>query len=122
MHLGPMHKLDEPPFEERLLSERERLRELALEALAKLFDHQTRAGLTEQATQSAVRMLSIDPLHEVVHRALMRLYVQRGRRAAVMRQYQACVAVLQRELGEAPEPETTQLYREVVRQRALGPG
>ncbi len=122
MHLGKMHKLDEPPFEEWLLSERERMRELALEALAKLFDHQTRAGLIEQATQTAGRMLSIDPLQEVVHRALMRLYARQARRAAAMRQYQVCAAVLQRELGVAPEPETTQLSRDVVRQRALGPG
>ncbi len=42
-------RLEEPPFEEWLLSERERLRELALEALARLLAHQRKAGMTERA-------------------------------------------------------------------------
>jgi DNA-binding SARP family transcriptional activator len=80
----------EAPFEEWLLAERERLRELALEALAKLLLDQRRAGATEAALQTALRLLALDPLQEPVHRSLMRLYVQLGRRAAALRQYQVC--------------------------------
>jgi tetratricopeptide (TPR) repeat protein len=47
----------------------------------------------------------------------MRLYAAGGRRGAALRQYQACVAVLQRELGVEPEAETQQLYQEILRQR-----
>lgn len=85
--------VSEPSFEEWLLAERERLRELALEALAKLLAHQTRADSTERAIQTAVRLLALDPLQEVVQRALMRLYARQGRRAAALRQYQICVGV-----------------------------
>ncbi len=109
--------LDEPPFEEWLLSERERLRERALEALAQILAHQRKAGATEPAIQTALRLLALDPLQEVVHRALMRLYAAAGRRGAALRQYQQCVNVLGRELGIEPEPETKTLYRDILRHR-----
>lgn len=107
----------EAPFEEWLLAERERLRELALEALAKLLHHQRTTGALEAALQTALRLLALDALQEPVHRALMRLYVQLGRRASALRQYQICVGVLQRELGVEPEATTKELYREILRQR-----
>src|SRR6185503_5259714 len=74
--------VSEPPFEEWLLTERERLRELALEALARLLVHERKAGLTQQAIQTATRLLALDPLQEAVHRDLMRLYARQGRRAS----------------------------------------
>ena len=105
------------PFEEWLTAERERLRELALEALARLLRHQVDAGLTEPGIRTALRLLSLDPLQEAAHRTLMRLYAHDGRRASALRQYQACVEVLQRELGVEPEPETRQVYRDVLRRQ-----
>jgi DNA-binding SARP family transcriptional activator/predicted ATPase len=108
--------VQEAPFEEWLLAERDRLRELALEALAKLLRHQRTTGATEAALQTALRLLALDPLQEPVYRAIMRLYVQLGRRASALRQYQICVGVLQRELGVEPEATTKQLYQEILRQ------
>jgi DNA-binding SARP family transcriptional activator/tetratricopeptide (TPR) repeat protein len=111
--------VDEAPFEEWLIGERERLRELALEGLAKLLAHQRRGGATEAAIGTALRLLTLDPLQEVVHRTLMRLYAGLGRRGTALRQYQQCVSVLGRELGVEPEAETKQLYQEILRQRPL---
>src|SRR2546425_490313 len=37
------------------------------------------------------------------------------RRRAALKQYRACVDTLERELGQEPEAETTNLYRELVR-------
>jgi DNA-binding SARP family transcriptional activator len=96
----------EAPFEEWLLAERERLRELALEGFAKLLVCQRSAGSLEGAIRTALRIATLDPLQESVHRTLMRLYVQSGRRGAALRQYQQCVSTLQRELGAEPEAET----------------
>jgi DNA-binding SARP family transcriptional activator len=107
--------VSEPLFEEWLVAERERLRELALEALARLLAHQTKTGGTERAIQTAVRLLALDPLQEAVHRTLMRLYTRQGRRGSALKQYQVCVGVLQRELGAEPEAETRGLYQELVR-------
>jgi DNA-binding SARP family transcriptional activator len=103
-------------FEEWLRGERERLHELALEAFAKLLAHQMKLDAAEPAIQTALRLLSLDPLQEVTHRALMRLYAREGRRAAALRQYQLCVDVLQRELSVEPEEATQQVYRELLPQ------
>jgi DNA-binding SARP family transcriptional activator len=105
------------PFEEWLLSEREALHELALTSLARLLAWQREANDTVGALHTALRLLALDPLQEVVHRAVMRLQSALGRRDAALRQYQTCVAVLQRELGVEPEPETMELYREILRER-----
>lgn len=104
-------------FEEWLLGERERLRELALEALAKLLAHQRGAGQTDAAIQTALHLLGLDPLQEPAHRTLMRLYLEAGRRGAALRQYQACVSILQRELGAEPEADTQALYQSILRER-----
>jgi len=103
-------------FEEWLRTEREHLHELALEAFAKLLRHQMKLSDAEPAIQTAQRLLSLDPLQEATHRALMRLYARQGRRAAALRQYQLCVDVLQRELGVEPEEATKQVYRELLPQ------
>jgi DNA-binding SARP family transcriptional activator/GTPase SAR1 family protein len=112
----------EAPFEEWLLSERERFRELALEGLAKLLVHQRSAGSLEGAIRTALRIAALDPLQESVHRTLMRLYVRSGRRGAALRQYQVCVGVLLRELGIEPESETRQLYRDILQWSEVNAG
>ncbi|MFQ5945749.1 MAG: AAA family ATPase [Anaerolineae bacterium] len=113
--------LQEPPFEEWLMTEREGLRELALEGLAKLLAHQRSTGATQAAVRTARRILVLDALQEAVHRTLMRLYVELGRRGAALQQYQLCVNVLQREFSLEPEAETRQLYQEILRQRSFHP-
>ena len=49
-------------------------------------------------------------------------YVRQGRRAAALRQYQACVAILQKELGVEPEPQTKRLYLEILQRAAPAAG
>ena len=106
-------------FEDWLMAERERLRELALEALAKLLAQHRAAGAAELALQTALRLLALDPLLETVHRTLMWLYAQLGRRDAALRQYKMCVDVLHRELGVEPEEETRQLHQDILRARRV---
>jgi DNA-binding SARP family transcriptional activator len=102
------------PYEDWLLSERERLRELALGAFAKLLRHQLATEAIEPAIHTALRVLALEPAQEAAHRTLMRLYARQGRRAAALRQYQLCVGALQRELGAEPEEATGRLYREIL--------
>src|SRR5262245_15807627 len=111
--------VQEPPFEDWLLGQRERLHETAVRALARLLAYQRATGSTEAAVQSALRLLALDPLQEPAHRALMQLYVETGRRAAALRQYQLCQSTLRRELRAEPEKETTRLYEEILRGRDL---
>jgi DNA-binding SARP family transcriptional activator/tetratricopeptide (TPR) repeat protein len=109
--------IPEPPFEDWLLGHRERLREVALRSLAGLLACERAAGTTDSAVQTALRLLELDALQEPAHRALMELYVESGRRGSALRQYQLCVATLQRELRTEPEAETKALYHEILRHR-----
>src|SRR5215467_49779 len=63
--------LRDAAFDEWLLMERQRLRELAREALAKLLDWYMPRGAHDHAATAARRLLAIDPLRESAHRALM---------------------------------------------------
>jgi DNA-binding SARP family transcriptional activator/tetratricopeptide (TPR) repeat protein len=110
--------VQEPPFEDWLLGHRERLRELAVKSLGALLTHQRTIGSSDAAVQTALRLLELDPLQEPAHRALMQLYVETGRRGSALRQYQLCVATLQRELRTEPEADTKALYQEILRGRA----
>src|SRR5262245_22649460 len=62
------------------MAERQRLRELAVEALTALLAAQRAAGAVEAALQTGLRLVALDPLQEPVHRTVMRLYAQLGRR------------------------------------------
>src|SRR5262249_2893230 len=108
---------DAPLFEEWLQSEREKLRDLALSSLARILTSQRDADDATGALPTALRLLALDPLQEVVPRTVTRFQTAQGRRAAALRQYQMCVDVLQRERAFEPEAETKRLYREVLLQR-----
>jgi class 3 adenylate cyclase/tetratricopeptide (TPR) repeat protein len=109
--------VQEPPFEDWLLAERERLHEVALGVLTRLLAHQRAAGSTEAAIQTALRLLTLDSLQEPAHRALMQLYAETGRRSTALRQYQLCATTLRREVKTEPEKETTALYEQILRGR-----
>ena len=104
-------------FDEWLLLERQRLRDLAREALARLLDRHMTDGAHDQAAATARRLLMLDPLREAAHRALMRIYAEQGQTAQALKQYQLCRDALQSELGVRPEAETERLYRSIQERR-----
>lgn len=108
--------LRERDFEEWLSSERERLRERAVQLFVRLMQRAAPAG-GEPAIRWALRILSVDPVHEPAHRALMELYAAQGRHAAALRQYEQLRDALSRELGTRPEPETDALARRIREDR-----
>jgi DNA-binding SARP family transcriptional activator len=117
LYQGPLldgFRVDEAPFDEWLQSERARLHELAVEALRRVVARHDKSGRPDEAIHAATRLIGLDPLQEDVHRTLMRLHARQGRRAAALRQYQTCVAFLQKELGAEPEPDTKRLYLEIL--------
>ena len=65
------------------------------------------------AKRAAARRVELDALDERAHVRLMDVFAASGDRAAALRQYRACVAVLDRELGVAPLPETTVRYEAI---------
>jgi len=96
-------------FEEWLLQERQRMRNLEIGTLKKLL------GLErgEEAIATARHLLALDPLQEEAHRALMRLQAAAGEIGTALRQYDTCRDTLKRELGVEPSEETEALHRRI---------
>jgi predicted ATPase/DNA-binding SARP family transcriptional activator len=104
-----------PAFEEWVLAQRARLRELALQALHTLAVHHTQRGAVGHAAgiEVTTRLLALDPWREEAHRQLMTLLAQSGQRGAALAQYEICRQVLAKELGVEPGAETTALYEQI---------
>lgn len=102
--------LRESAFDEWLEQERTRFREQAKSSFRRLLDIQRDDGGSDDAIATATRLLAIDPLQEPVHRALMELYVETGKRESALRQFETCRTILARQLGVEPEPATRELY------------
>jgi DNA-binding SARP family transcriptional activator len=93
-----------------LLIERERLRALYLNVLARLTEHYLDAGEFTLALNHAQRMLLRDPCREDAHRAVMRCHASLGHRAQALNQYRLCSQILRREFDAVPEPATDELF------------
>jgi predicted ATPase/DNA-binding SARP family transcriptional activator len=111
---------DSPPFDEWQFFEAEALRSELARALEQLVNLHVAESSFGEAAEHARHWLSLDPLHEPAHRALMRLYAWSGQRAAALRQYQTCIRILKEELGVGHEEET-ELLHEAIQTRQLAP-
>lgn len=105
--------LDEPDFDQWLAGERERFRLLASTVLANLMDRAAAAQNVKTEIGWALKLLSLDPLQEHVHRRLMQLYLAQNRRDAGLAQYEHCRRMLAEQLGVNPEPATDALAKEL---------
>ena len=97
----------------------EKLRHQRIQIHAQLVEGYSAQRAFESAIWQAKQWLALDPLLEEAHRALMRLFVATGRRQLALDQYEACRALLERELSAEPEPETTQLHNAIRDGKAL---
>ncbi len=113
LHTGEL--LPEDRFEPWASSRREALAETHLGLLlglsARLVDGGDPAGGIEALEQAVV----VDPLHEEAHRELMRLFATAGRRQQALAQYHQLRDALRRDLAAEPDPQTTHLYRTLLR-------
>lgn len=102
-------------FEEWLLMERQRLRELCERALSRVMKQALAADSLSVAAEAAKQMLTLDPLNEQGYRTLMLVHADE---AQSLRLYEMLRERLNRELGIQPEPATDLLYDEIRRKRA----
>ncbi len=108
---------DSPEFEMWATLERESWERLYLKALAALIEEQAARGEHTAAIAHARRYLATDDLAEDIHRRLIELCAITGDRSAALRQFERCVAVLERELGVSPLPETRNVYQAILEGR-----
>ena len=104
---------DSEAFDEWHLAEAESHRRDLAGALERLARSLAASSATERALVVGRRWLETDPLHEPAHRLLMELLARAGEPAAAIGQYRNCVRILDRDLGVAPLPETTELYEAI---------
>jgi DNA-binding SARP family transcriptional activator/predicted ATPase len=102
-------------FELWVLSQRARLRELALKALHTLAGYYAAQGEAgyEKAIDTVKHLLILEPWQEEAHRQLMHLLALSGQRSAALVQYEHCRRVLIEELGVEPAAETSVLYEQI---------
>jgi DNA-binding SARP family transcriptional activator/peptidoglycan hydrolase-like protein with peptidoglycan-binding domain len=114
--------LPDPGFQDWLEEERRRFRDLMAGALTALMAHKRTDGAPQDAVVLGQRLLTMDPLREDVHRALMVIYAELGQRQAALQQYQRCRELLAGELNVAPEAETEALHEALRKNDAAGDG
>jgi DNA-binding SARP family transcriptional activator/tetratricopeptide (TPR) repeat protein len=109
--------IDSASHEAWLASERFRLRDLAVGAIVDGAGPQPGRAVATAKIEMAQRLLVLEPAHEGLHRALMRLYAGQGRPADALRQYERCREMLHRELSVRPDAETETLVNEIRARR-----
>lgn len=109
-------------YHDWVMPERERLRQLYINALDRLAQEAEELRDYHAALSHAHRLMREDPLCEAHCRQLLRLQMLAGDRAAALRSYHACATALRRELGVEPAPATQQIYAQVLHGVTAGAG
>jgi DNA-binding SARP family transcriptional activator len=92
-------------YDDWVIVERERLRQLCLEGMEEMAQNLLSAGLWRRAIEAALAVVAAEPLRESAHRVLIDAHVGAGNRGEALRQFRLCRALLARELGLTPGPE-----------------
>ena len=106
-----------PEFEAWVVEQERECERLYLGVLATLIKRYTACLEYEAAIDCAQRYLATDELAEHIHQRLIALYAAAGNRSAALRQFERCAAVLERELGVRPLPETRAVYASALDNR-----
>lgn len=101
-------------YDDWIVGERERLRQLALDGLTRLVELLESERDYRAAIGSAEGLLSLDPVNETTYRSLMRLHAADGDRAGALGVFQRCVETLRVELDVEPSPATRELHQRLL--------
>jgi DNA-binding SARP family transcriptional activator len=85
-----------------------------LEALTEMARSRKAKGQAEHALGLFLRAIAENPRREDLHREVMRLYADLGRRSEAAAHYQRLEEDLKTNLGTEPAPETCALYKEIM--------
>jgi DNA-binding SARP family transcriptional activator len=105
-------------YEDWVLLERERLRQLRMHALEALAEKYAAVGRYGEAVQAAYAAVRAEPLRESAHRTVVRVHLAEGNVAEAVRAYESFHAMLAEEIGAAPTPEMCRLIRSLPGRRS----
>jgi DNA-binding SARP family transcriptional activator len=96
-------------YDDWIVLERERLRQLHVHALEQACVRLLAQGRVPDAIDVGLRAVSIEPLRESAHRLVIEAHLAEGNVGEAVRQYERCRRQLQQELGVSPSPAITAL-------------
>jgi DNA-binding SARP family transcriptional activator len=96
-------------YEDWVLLERDRLRQLRLHALEALADKLAAVGRHGEALQAAHAAVRLEPLRESARRAMVRIQLAQGNVAEALRTYESFRRYLVDELGVTPSSQMEEL-------------
>lgn len=117
LYMGDL--LEQNPYEEWTILDRERLRIAYLETLDRLSQIYFSQERYAMCITVCKLILIRDRCREDAHSLLMRCYSRQGQDHLALRQYQVCVEALRLELDVEPAPETTHLYERIRRREPI---
>ncbi len=101
-------------YDEWVLPERERLRELLITTITQLVMLLEQRRAYAAAITHMRRLVQLDPLNEAQYLTLMRLHAENGDRAGALRVYHACASMLQTEFGASPGAALVAAYERLL--------
>ena len=106
-------------YEDWVLIERERFRQLRLRALEAACRRLTEEGRLGEALEAGLMAVSAEPLRESAHRTLVRLHLAAGNAVEARRQYQLCRHLLRSQLGLEPSERMRELVHGLDAERTI---
>ena len=106
-------------YEDWVLIERERFRQLRLRALEAACRRLTEEGRLGEALEAGLMAVSAEPLRESAHRTLVRLHLAAGNAVEARRQYRLCRHLLRSQLGLEPSERMRELVRGLDAERTI---
>ena len=108
-------------YDDWVLLERERLRQLRMQALEAVAARLAFLGRHCEALEAAYAAVRADPLRESAHRTVVRVHLAQGNLAEALRAYDFFRTLVEDELGVPPTEQMTRLVQDIPRfRRALG--
>jgi DNA-binding SARP family transcriptional activator len=101
-------------YDDWIVLNRERWRQIRLHALESLADMLRRSGDCSTAAEAGLAAVRVDPLRETAHRTLIETYLTEGNRSEALRQYRVYEAIMHDELGLEPSSLLSALVGTVV--------
>ena len=103
-------------YEDWVVIERERFRQLRLHALERLCETLAAERRFAEATSAGLSAIAGEPLRESAHRALIAAYLAEGNAGEALRHYRLFARLLRRQLQLRPSPQMNELIATVHEQ------
>jgi DNA-binding SARP family transcriptional activator len=96
-------------YDDWVVMERERFRQIRLHALERLAQLLAESGRAAEAIEAGLMATAGEPLRESAHRALIAAHLMEGNASEAVRQFELYRRLLRRELSVEPSPEMMKL-------------